>query len=813
MRALIAGFALGIAILQQQASLPGAWTLFFLLLAAILILGITFLQKTALHFAKAKLPLRFLSGMLLGFFWASVFALFYLQNTLDQALENKNITLIGTIDSLPTLREQSKSFDFAVEHAELEGQPVTVPPKILLSWNETFQPENSSLIPDLHPGERWRLNVQLKRPHSNANPYGFDYEARLLQQNIRATGYVKDDKKLDIKNRLLEPFVMTPGNLIDRARSQLREHIQQALPDGRYTGMITALVIGDQQGINASDWDIFNRTGISHLVSISGLHITLISSMFAALISLLWRYSFFTRMQLPVLFPAQKIAAIAGGAMAWFYVLLAGFGVPSQRTLYMLLVVAVAIWSGRITRVSYILFAALGVVLLYDPWAVQAPGFWLSFGAVGIILYISTGRKIILRQSDGRKARLLQALHTATHTQLAITIGLIPLTLLFFGRISIISPVANAVAIPLVGMVITPIALIGSILPSFLARYVLGIAHYFANLLAHFLEWISAFHFAVWTAPIPSFWFFLVALLGTIWMLAPRGWPVRWMGAVCWFPLVFSQPTHPPGGEVWATALDIGQGSAVLIETRNHRLLYDTGPAYSSETDAGERIIVPYLNARGIRLLDALVISHGDLDHAGGAASILGSTGIPVKQVYSSLKPDDPVVGMAQQHRLCLAGQAWEWDGVHFEMLGPTTDIYLVPENKNQSNAESCVLKVTAGSQSMLLAGDIGEKEEFDLLARVPEKLKSDILLVPHHGSKTSSSMPFLSTVKPAIALFQLGYLNRYGHPNDIVEARYQILDIKRMRTDKEGAITVTFGKKIKTESWRQEAAKYWYED
>ncbi|NLC23083.1 MAG: DNA internalization-related competence protein ComEC/Rec2, partial [Oxalobacter sp.] len=586
---------------------------------------------------------------------------------------------------------------------------------------------------------------------------------------------------------------------------------RHALPDARYAGVIVALVIGDQQGIATSDWDVFNRTGISHLVSISGLHITLISGMFAGLVSFLWRRSFFTRAKLPLLLPAQKAAAVGGVLMAWVYVLLAGFGVPAQRTLYMLIVVAIALWMGRLTRVSHVLFAALGIVLFFDPWAVLAPGFWLSFGAIGCILFISSGRKTIFRQEVPKKTRWIFALQNAARVQLGITIGLIPLTLLFFGRISLISPLANAIAIPLVGTVVTPMALLGSIMPSFLAHYLLGVAHYLVSLLAIVLEYFSAFSFAVWRAPIPETWFFVVALMGTIWMLAPRGWPARWLGLACWVPLFLSQPSHPPGGEVQAIALDVGQGSAILVETGNHRLLFDTGPAYTDEVNAGSRIIIPYLNARGITSLDVLVISHGDMDHAGGAASLLTDPEITVGSVYSSLKPDDPLVALARDHRPCLAGQAWEWDGVQFEMLGPTMDIHLAPEDKNKSNALSCVLKITAGSQSMLLPGDIGTREESDLLSRVPEKLKSDILLAPHHGSNTSSSLPFLATVKPSIAIFQMGYRNRYGHPDDTVSARYDVLGIRRMRTDEEGAILIRFGKKVEAEGWRNVRKRYWY--
>jgi competence protein ComEC len=768
-------------------------------------------MKIARAGQKARLALRLAGGFLFGFFWAAAFALYYLSDELPRELEGKDIIITGTIHSLPKLYDQNKSFIFKVEQSKFNENYIIVPPRILLSWNAAFQPENAPPVPDVQPGSRWQLNVRLRRPHGNVNPDGFDYEVWLLKQGIRATGYVRYDGKADVKNRMLDNFVPTPCNVVNRARSHLREHIRAALPDARYAGVIVALVMGDQQGIDASDWDLFNCTGISHLVSISGLHITLISGMFAAFVAFLWRHSFFTGLALPLLLPARKVAALAGALMACGYVLLAGFGLPAQRTLYMLLIVAAALWMGRVTRVSPILCAALGVVLLVDPWAVLSPGFWLSFGAVGIILYITVGRKNRLPPDAGKSARWRQAMLAAARTQLAITLGLVPLTLLFFGRISLISPLANAIAIPLVGMVVTPMALVGGVMPSFLARWLLGAAHWLVEVLAAFLNWLGAFSFAVWNAPLPSAWCFFVALLGTLWMLAPRGWPARWLGLPCWFPLLLAVPAHPPEGEAQAIALDTGQGSAVLVETRHHRMLYDTGPAYSPRADAGTRVIIPYLNARGIDALDAVVISHGDKDHAGGAASLLAYPDIPVRHVYSPLKPDDPLLALAKRHDICLEGLAWEWDGVSFEMLGPTEAGLMAAKDKKHANAASCVLKITAGRHSMILPGDIGIREEADLLARMPERLKADILLAPHHGSKSSSSQPFLEAVAPSLAIFQAGYRNRYGHPHSAVYKRYGMLGATRVRTDEAGAVIVRFGDGVKASEWRKEHARYWY--
>jgi competence protein ComEC len=551
---------------------------------------------------------------------------------------------------------------------------------------------------------------------------------------------------------------------------------------------------------------VFNRTGIGHLVSISGLHITMVAGMVAALVNALWRRSFFTEAQLPLLLPAQKAAVLAGALTAFVYVLLAGFGVPAQRTLYMIVTVAVALWSGRIVGVSQLLCAALFVVLLLDPWAVLWPGFWLSFGAVAMLLYAGVGRTKPAAAESGL-GKWKEALRGACRTQYAVTVGLVPLTLLLFGQVSLVSPVANALAIPLVSFVITPLSLAGSVLPAPLSQWTLLTAHWLVELLARFLGWLSALPPAVWATPLPAWWMFLPALFGTIWLLAPRGWPARWLGIAAWMPLLLNQAAHPERG-FDAIALDIGQGNAVLIETRRHRLLYDTGPVYSPESDAGERAILPYLRARGIAALDAMVVSHSDADHSGGALSILDE--IPVDLVTTSLGAENPIVRAASRHRPCVAGQAWEWDGVRFEMLHPPAGLYA--DGIWKPNAHSCTLKVSYGGQALLLPGDIEAPQEALLLATMPEKLKSTVLLAPHHGSGTSSTPAFLDAVAPEAAIFQVGYRNRYRHPKPEVFERYAERGIRRLRSDRDGAVLLRFDGRVRLDAWRSLHRRYWQE-
>lgn len=805
MRAAIAGFVIGVLWLQNQPALPDTTVL-----CALLVFALT--AGFAAHrfrLPRLGVPLRLVCGSLLGVLWASLLAFHYLNHALPQELEGRDIVLVGTIDSLPHAFERGVRFNFAVEKAlDGERELTGVPPRLALSWYSGFGASDVQSVAEVQPGERWQLTVRLKRPHGNVNPYGFDYEAWLFGQNLRATGYVRPAGASSHPNQRLDQFVLRPGHLLERARGALRERILEALPGKPYAGVIVALVIGDQREISQSDWAVFNRTGISHLISISGLHITMIAGLAASLVMALWRRSFFTRAQLPLLLPAQKAAALAGALTALLYVALAGFGVPAQRTLYMLTVVAAALWFGRITKVSQVLFLALGVTVLLDPWAVLWPGFWLSFAAVAVILLASVGRPVLpVGDQASRLQRWRNGLKLAVRTQYAVTIGLVPLTMLLFGQVSLVSPIANAIAIPLVSLLVTPMALLGSVLPLPFSGWVLSLAHACIDWLAAGLGWLSGLPFAVWSAPIPSPWIFLLALAGTLWLLAPRGWPARWLGATCWLPLLLGSPTNPAHSEMWVTAFDVGQGSALLVETARHRLLVDTGPAYSPESDGGKRVILPYLKGRGIHALDRMVVTHLDSDHSGGAGSIQGE--IEVGNMLTSSSEESAMTKTSGQYRRCEAGQNWEWDGVRFEVLHPEAASYA--STKWKSNDRSCVLKITAGAHSILLPGDIGAVQEDELIGSQGANLRSTVLLAAHHGGAGSSTLPFLQAVKPEIALFQVGYRNRYDHPRKEIYERYGDLGIMRLRTDESGAMTLRFGQTVGVTEQRIERARYWH--
>jgi competence protein ComEC len=806
MRSAVIGFVVGIAFLQTRASLP-SYPLLLCLAASV---GFAAWMSINLRRRAMRIALLLSAGAMAGFVWSALLAHYYLAEALPAAWEGRDVTLIGTVDSLPDAFERGVRFNFRVEEVlAADGEQPVLPSRLALSWYAGFHADEPVIVGDVHPGERWRLTVRLQRPHGNANPYGFDYEAWLLQQGVRATGYVRPDPAAALASQRLAPFVFSLHNVIEHARGWLRQRIVAALRGQPYAGVIVALVIGDQRAISQTDWTVFNKTSTSHLIAISGLHITMVAALFAGLIHALWRRSVFTRLQLPLILPAQKAAAIAGVLAALVYVLLAGAGVPAQRTLYMLTVVATALWCGRLTSVSHVLCLALLAVMVLDPWAVSGPGFWLSFAAVSTILYVSVGRSDHMSSTAGsRRQRWGRALRAAARAQYAITVGLVPLTVLLFGQASLVSPLANAVAIPLVGFLVTPAALLGSVLPAPLSPGLLWLAHWLVARLAGFLTWLSGSSIAVWNAPAPAWWMFALAVAGTLWMLAPRGWPARYLGVLTWLPLLLNASEHPEKGSMWVTAFDVGQGMAVLIETERHRLLYDTGPSYSPESDGGNRVILPYLRARGIDTLDAVVVSHSDMDHAGGALSLLDQ--ISVGWLSSSLPLEHAIVRKAgSSHRRCVAGDHWEWDGAKFEMLHPTSASY--DSDKWKPNARSCTLKVTIGGRAMLLPGDIEAIQEDELVSADAGHLRADILLAPHHGSGTSSTPAFLHAVDPQLALFQVGYRNRYHHPKQAVYDRYGAMGIARMRTDITGAIMMRVDSGIAVAAYREEHARYWY--
>jgi competence protein ComEC len=774
-------FAVGVWLLQQQSALPSLSGVAVLGAALPAVLVMTRRNETLRLIQRALVALLCAA---LGYYWAAALAHIRLVEELPEAWEGRDVRIVGVIASLPQVDTRSVRFPFHVERVLTEG--ASVPRHITLAWwGSTAREYEPGTLPAVRAGERWELTVRLRRPRGTANPGGFDYEAWLFERGVRATGYVRTKG-----NRRLAPMVHAPAYWVGAARTLARERIERALSQQPYAGVIVALAVGEQRAIPAQQWQVFTRTGVNHLMSISGLHVTMVSGLVAWLAYALWR----RHPRMPLMLPARKAAAAFGLAAALVYTLLAGFAVPAQRTLYMLAVAAVALWSGAMHSVSAVLAAALFVVLLLDPWAVLAPGFWLSFGAVAVIVYVTAGR---FMASSWIKNWIA--------VQWAVTLGLAPALLVLFQQVSIVSPIANAVAIPVISLIVVPLTLIGVAVPF---DFVLHLAHWVMRGCMAVLEWMSAMPDAVWQQHAPPHWTVFTAVIGVAWLLLPRGFPARWLGCVAFLPIFLVFPPPIAEGAARITVLDVGHGLAVVAQTRRHALLYDTGPAFGPDADSGTRTVIPYLRVSGIRRLSGLVVSHDDIDHSGGASSILSA--VPVGWLLTSLPDLDPLVLQADESLRCHAGQAWEWDGVRFEILAPPRASYADATLKD--NDRSCVLRIATRGGYILLPADVERRGERFLMDAHGAGLLADVLLAPHQGSRTSSSAEFVAKTNPQIVIFPVGYRNRFGHPHREVVERYREIGSRIYRTDRDGAITLSFTERgsIHAEAYRAAYRRYW---
>lgn len=769
-------FALGVWLLQQQATLP-ALPWYWLLALFVLLLPDT--DRASIRLARRTLIL--ICTLFFGFSYAAWIAQARLSDSLPNEWQGHNITLTGIIAEMPRVHERGLRFSFDVENIQTEA--AHVPKHIQLA---TYYGDADTPL-DIHAGERWRFTVRLKQPHATSNPHGFDFEAWALERNIRATGYVYAKGE----NAKLAETSDSPAYLIERLRESVRSHFQQTLGDAPYAGILVALAIGDQASISQTEWQLFTRTGVNHLMSISGLHITMLASLFFALTYWLWRRS----VRLTLFFPARKAAALVGLFAALCYTLISGFEIPAQRTLFMLSTFAVMMLLSRNVAPSQMLAAALVVVLLADPWAVMSPGFWLSFGAVALIFYVTANRY-------GKSHWLLEY----GKVQWAMTIGLIPPLLALFQQMSLVSPIANAFAIPLISFVVVPLTLLGT-LPPF--EWMLYLAHQAMVLCMWLLSLLDTLPLSVWTQHAPPTWTIASGVLGALWILAPRGFPLRLFGIILLLPMFLVAPSTPAENTARIIVFDVGQGLAVAVQTRNHALLYDTGPDFAGEADSGNRILIPSLRGLGINQLDGLMLSHDDIDHIGGTNSVMQA--LAIEWVSSSLKKDHPLLSSVKQHNSCTDGQSWEWDGVRFDVLHPSD-----PDDsgKKHDNDQSCVLRISVGTQSVLLVGDIEKASESHLFSLHLHDLPSTLLVAPHHGSKSSSSDAFVKSVSPHHVVFTVGYRNRFNHPHPIVWQRYGEIGAERLRSDSDGAILIDLNTDdLKLESYRKTHRRYWTHD
>ncbi|MCW8908743.1 MAG: DNA internalization-related competence protein ComEC/Rec2 [Sedimenticola sp.] len=717
-------------------------------------------------------------ALLLGLLWANSMAHLALRSGLPPELEGRELALTGYIDSIPEVTPRRTRFRFQVESMSSDGIVVDSPGTVLLSWYQD--------APDLKPGDRWNLRVRLKRPHGMLNPGSMDYERSLFSRGIRATGYVR--------NANLNHLVGEAGGpvLVHRLRQYIGDRLAPHIGAGPVAGVIRALVIGDRSRIGDQQWELFRRTGTNHLVAISGLHIGIVSGLLLLLGSRLWRCSSALCLRLP----AQQAGALIAILGALCYAALAGFALPCVRALVMLLVVLGGLLLRRPVLPSRSLCIALLLVVMMDPLSVMLPGFWLSFGAVAVIILSVSGRV------PGQQG----VFRTLLRIQWVVALGLAPVLLLLGFGVPLVAPLVNLVAVPLFSLLLVPLCLGGAMLLLLfppLGAIVLGMAVWLAGLFQFLLIEVAE-HLGplVSLAGNPPQILILGALSSVFLLLLPAGIPGRWSGLLLLLPLLLHRPDRPPSGEAWVTMLDVGQGLAVVVQTSRHLMLYDTGPRFASGFDTGRAVVLPYLRFLGVDQVDRIVVSNGDMDHRGGLDSVIDA--FPDARLTSG-EPDRLVAGRANR---CQAGERWTWDGVMFEVLHPGR------EATWRGNNASCVLSVrSAGGAVLLLTGDIERAAEEALLRQGEGQLEADVVSVPHHGSGTSSGSRFVSATGAAYALVSAGYRNRYGFPRPEVVQRWQSAGARLINTADAGAVMLQLaadGSLRGPQSQRQRVRRYW---
>ncbi|QHJ01408.1 DNA internalization-related competence protein ComEC/Rec2 [Xylophilus rhododendri] len=722
---------------------------------------------------------------------------------LSPALEGRDLLLTGTVAAMPQSTPNGMRFRLEIESASQEGAAVAVPPLIDMGWWTESGAGDVFDGPALRAGQRWQFTARLKAPHGSRNPHGFDYELWAWEQGVQATGSVRLSRSLAAPRLLQEAGWRHP---VEAARQSVRDAILVRLARAepgdaaltlsrqRAAGVVAALVTGDQQAIARSDWDLFRATGVAHLMSISGLHVTMFAWMAAAAIGWLWRRS----ARLCAWRPAPHAALLGGILLAGLYALFSGGGLPAQRTVLMLAIVAVLRLSGRRWPWPQVWLLACAAAVALDPWALLQAGFWLSFVAVGV-LFASTAAPLPQAPEAPPSARHWRArLGALLREQAIVTVALAPLTLLLFSQLSLVGLPANLLAIPWTTLVVTPLSLLGVAWPP-----CWDLAAGAVRLLVLPLEAMAAWPHAVLALPSAPIWVTVLAVLGGALACMPVAPRLRLLGIAPLLPALLWFPVQPRPGRFELLAVDVGQGSAVLVRTAGHALLYDTGPRYGADDDAGQRLLVPLLQAAGVRL-DTVVVSHRDDDHAGGAASVLASQ--PQAALLASIEAQHPLQSLRPATR-CEAGQHWSWDGVDFSIVHPQAADY---RPGTASNALSCVLRIQdADGHAALLTGDIAAADEARLLASGAE-LRADWLLVPHHGSRGSSSPTFIAAVAPRVAIAQAGYRNRFGHPAAEAMARYTGPGVAWTDTIHCGAARWSSERPEEVLCERREAPRYW---
>lgn len=712
-----------------------------------------------------------------AFAWTAWRADLALSARLPHALEKQDILVTGSVTGLPQMQDGSTRFDFDVASAQFEGHAVPVQGHVRLSWYAS----RDKPAPPIEPCSTWQLRVRMKRPHGLVNPGGLDFERSALQQGIIAAGYVREDAA---------NTKLTDSACVDGVRGRVAQAIVAALPDDAHAArLLRALSVGDERALDERDWQVVRATGIAHLIAISGFHVGLAAVFGAWLVRFTWWL--FPVLGLRLARPLAEAAVAFPASLA--YGALAGFGLPTTRTLLMIAVVAGWRLLRRGGGFGEGFGLALVAILIVDPLSVLSAGFWLSFGGVALLAWT-------LARDSGWRGRLKEI----GLAPLLMTLALLPLTVWFFGQASLVGPLANLVAVPFVSFLIVPVDLAACatlFVWPWAGQMLLHACAYLVDGLWWFLAHLAAWKPAMQYLPETSLAAFALASVGAVWLLTPRGVPARALGALLLLPICWPRSTLPAEGAFHVAIFDVGQGLSVLLRTRDHALLVDAGARYPSGFDLGSAAVVPALHALGVTRLDGLVISHGDNDHAGGASAVLAAyPGTPTWGGESARGP----VPMAQ----CHAGQHWQWDGVDFRMLHPPTPVIL------KNNDAGCVLLVTGTGGRLLLPADTSSKVEPEIARAVPPGVPL-VLIAPHHGSKTSSSTAYLEALRPRFAIASTGYLNAYRHPAPVVEQRYADLGIPLLNTPGTGAVRLEFPvdappRVVAEERWRQ--AHYWRE-
>lgn len=805
MRSRMIAFCCGIAAVSRFSDLPAIHLFWLVALAAPLCVTVY----------RAPVSVAIIGTFLLGLGWAIAAGNARLAALLPADLEGEDFWVIGEVRGLPQSSERSQQFTLFVERScfTLLPQDCDAEPA---QFNTRFNGHRILLNHyggvELVPDQRWLLRVRLNLPHGFANPGGFDYEGWLFQQGYAAKGYVRDNP---FNARLPDSAAS-----ISLLRFRLREQLLDAMQGMPHASVILALVLGDQEQISAESWSLFTATGTSHLIVISGMHVAFIALLCYGLCSRLTRLSTWLLLHLP----AQKCGALSAVFGAFLYSILAGFSVPTQRSCIMVLVFMSGQILGRRFPPSFNFLLAMTLVLLINPLSLTGAGFWLSFGAVGTLLLAFAGLNRVHVSVHRDKASVLSASAAAKtrprwpwrhmwqqhiQPQYVVFIGMIVPLAILMQQLSLLSPLANVLAIPLVNVLVVPVALLGTLLLMVyapLGTLLLGFADRVLGVVMWLLQALTSHasglvlwqFFGLTTASL------VLAGLGSLLLLMPRGWPARWLALVMFLPLLFPLRSRLEDGVAEITVLDVGQGLALVVQTADHVLVYDTGPRLSENFDTGSAVVFPFLRSSGLRRVDRVIISHADNDHAGGLASVLSL--IEVQHIAGSTWPG---LGAAPaQFTRCERGESWVWNGVQFAILHPPGAMAY------SGNDSSCVLRIAAGGHSILVPGDIEAGAEKMLVRSSGAALASDVLVAPHHGSSTSSSAAFLAAVQPRIVLYSAGYRSQFGHPTPAVVARYDALGAEPYNTALSGALTMRLGDVSGLElpqEFRSRHRRYWF--